>query len=450
MDIQWPLVLFSLIAGTGGSLFAFVALSELVGGKGKTRFAATVTALVLIVVGGCLSMLHLASPQNAFAALTNIFSFSGISIELMLLGLTFVAAAAYAIVVKRVRNAAAAKVLALVGGVLGLALGYFCGHGYVIEAQPTWMHESLPLAYFGTSLACGAFAYDIIASRLGDGKEELRGRMPVALMVCTTISAVAVVAYAGALGFDAAMAHGSVFWGGVVLCGIVGTLGAGLVRLVGRAVPALPVDAIGLICAFVGGVDSRAHVGVRHGLPGSVRPYRSQRHAESLEVCQAASSGAARCWKERIVNTEEAISLLGSRADFYRQIAQWYFAPLSEEQIEALAAQDLRALAEDDQSSYAEGYNDLYRALRLRHTGTRQALAADFTGAFYGVTTAEGETAQPFESLFCTPDGGLLMEQPRGRCIARSNGSSKVREGPDLPSALPPFHQALEAELATN
>lgn len=59
MDIQWPLVLFSLIAGTGGSLFAFVALSELVGGKGKTRFAATVTALVLIVVGGCLSMLHL-------------------------------------------------------------------------------------------------------------------------------------------------------------------------------------------------------------------------------------------------------------------------------------------------------------------------------------------------------------------------------------------------------
>ena len=257
MDIQWPLVLFSLIAGTGGSLFAFVALSELVGGKDKTRFAATVTVLVLIVVGGCLSMLHLASPQNAFAALTNIFSFSGISIELMLLGLTFVAAAAYAIVVKRVRNAAAAKVLALVGGILGLALGYFCGHGYVIEAQPTWMHESLPLAYFGTSLACGAFAYGIIASRLGDGKEELRGRMPVALMVCTTVSAVAVVAYAGALGFDAAMAHGAVFWGGVVLCGIVGTLGAGLVRLVGRAVPALPVDAIGLICAFVGGVSIR-------------------------------------------------------------------------------------------------------------------------------------------------------------------------------------------------
>ena len=190
MEIQWPLVLFSLIAGTGGSLFAFVALSELLGGKEKTRFAATVTSLVLIVAGGCLSMLHLASPQNAFAALTNIFSFSGISIELMLLGLTFVVALAYAIVVKRLRNALAAKALAVVGGILGLALGYFCGHGYVIEAQPTWMHESLPLAYFGTALACGAFAYDAIAARCGTAADELSGRMPVALVVCAGIATV--------------------------------------------------------------------------------------------------------------------------------------------------------------------------------------------------------------------------------------------------------------------
>lgn len=133
------------------------------------------------------------------------------------------------------------------------------------------------------------------------------------------------------------------------------------------------------------------------------------------------------------MNTEEAISLLGSRADFYRQIAQWYFAPLSEEQIEALAAQDLRALAEDDQSSYAEGYNDLYRALRLRHTGTRQALAADFTGAFYGVTTAAGQTAQPFESLY-RYDGGSLMGRRAGRCTARSNRlASRCARGSTCP-----------------
>ena len=141
------------------------------------------------------------------------------------------------------------------------------------------------------------------------------------------------------------------------------------------------------------------------------------------------------------MNTEEAVSLLGSRADFYRQIAQWYFAPLSEEQIEALAAQDLRALAEDDQSSYAEGYNDLYRALRLRHTGTRQALAADFTGAFYGVTTAEGETAQPFESLY-RYDGGSLMGQPRGVPRAQT-GSPQGARGARLARGPPLFHRGV-------
>lgn len=256
MEIQWPLVLFSLIAGTGGSLFAFVALSELLGGKEKTRSAATVTSLVLIVAGGCLSMLHLASPQNAFAALTNIFSFSGISIELMLLGLTFVVALAYAIVVKRLRNALAAKALAVVGGILGLALGYFCGHGYVIEAQPTWMHESLPLAYFGTALACGAFAYDAIAARCGTAADELSGRMPVALVVCAGIATVTLISYVGFLGFPAA-GNEVLLWGGIVACGMLGTVAPALVRLLAPQVPALPADVAGLLCAVAGGVSVR-------------------------------------------------------------------------------------------------------------------------------------------------------------------------------------------------
>ena len=105
------------------------------------------------------------------------------------------------------------------------------------------------------------------------------------------------------------------------------------------------------------------------------------------------------------MKTEDAIALFASRADMYRQVAQWFFAPLSEEQIDALASQDLRGLAEEDGSPYADGYNDLYRALRLRHTGTRQALAADFTGVFYGATTAGGQTAQAYASLYRC-DGG--------------------------------------------
>lgn len=147
------------------------------------------------------------------------------------------------------------------------------------------------------------------------------------------------------------------------------------------------------------------------------------------------------------MNTEEAIALLSSRADFYRQIAQWFFAPLSDEQIEALAAQDLRGLAEELDSPYAEGYNDLYRTLRLRHTGTRQALAADFTGAFYGATTRDGLTAQPFESLY-RYDGGSLMGQPRGEVYrAMKQARLKVHEGLDLPEDHLSFIAEYEAVL---
>ncbi len=147
------------------------------------------------------------------------------------------------------------------------------------------------------------------------------------------------------------------------------------------------------------------------------------------------------------MNTEEAIDLFISRADFYRQIAQWFFAPLDDAQIEALAAQDLQGMAEELDSPYAEGYNDLYRALRLRHTGTRQALAADYTAAFYGATTKDGLTAQPFESLY-RYDGGSLMGQPRGEVYhALKQAQLKVHEGLDLPEDHLSFISEYEAVL---
>lgn len=136
------------------------------------------------------------------------------------------------------------------------------------------------------------------------------------------------------------------------------------------------------------------------------------------------------------MKTEDAIALFASRADMYRQVAQWFFAPLSEEQIDALASQDLRGLAEEDGSPYADGYNDLYRALRLRHTGTRQALAADFTGVFYGATTEGGQTAQPFESLYRC-DGGALMGESRGEVYRTlKKARLKVHEGPICPTTI--------------
>ena len=61
-----------------------------------------------------------------------------------------------------------------------------------------------------------------------------------------------------------------------------------------------------------------------------------------------------------------AIDLLEDRASLYRLLASLYYQPLSEEQIDALAASDLAKLASDSKSPFAPAYRDLHGALRLR------------------------------------------------------------------------------------
>ena len=129
-----------------------------------------------------------------------------------------------------------------------------------------------------------------------------------------------------------------------------------------------------------------------------------------------------------------AIDLHEDRASLYRLLASLYYQPLSEEQIDALAASDLAGLAGDSESPFAPAYRDLHGALRLRHTGTKEELAADFTGAFYGIRTREGRTAQPFESLFRTQGPGQLMGEARSE-VSREVRAHQLRvpEGVDLP-----------------
>lgn len=132
-------------------------------------------------------------------------------------------------------------------------------------------------------------------------------------------------------------------------------------------------------------------------------------------------------------NETDVIEALSSRSELYRMLAQLFFRPLTQEQIDALAGIDLAKLAADKESPFSTGYNDLYRYLRRSNTGTREELASDFTTAFYGVVTYEGRTAEPYESLYQCGNG-LLMGEPRGEVYRTFKRSCiKVREGLDLP-----------------
>lgn len=141
---------------------------------------------------------------------------------------------------------------------------------------------------------------------------------------------------------------------------------------------------------------------------------------------------------------DEIVIALGNRSRFYRTLSKLYYSPFSQEELDAIDSADLRDLAKNEGNpSMAEGFNDMYRYLRRRNTGTREDLNADFTRCFMGSATYKGLTCMPYASLFLSSDA-LLMGTPRKevhqiykqQCI-------KLEEGIDLPED----HLSFECEF---
>lgn len=217
MEIQWPLLLFSLLAGCGGALFACVGVSEIMKIGDKTRVPASVVALVLIVVGGFASVLHLAHPANIMAAASNIFSLSGISVELIMIGVNIIVVALYLLFASR--GGSAAKALGVIGIVTGLLLGFATGNGYVMQAQPLWNTFALPLAYLGSDIAMGVALFASMLLIFKD--EEGFAAFKMVFIGGTLAGLVLFLVYGALVGFAVDIMTywvGAVLIGGVVAC----------------------------------------------------------------------------------------------------------------------------------------------------------------------------------------------------------------------------------------
>ncbi|NGM17083.1 TorD/DmsD family molecular chaperone [Xiamenia xianingshaonis] len=106
---------------------------------------------------------------------------------------------------------------------------------------------------------------------------------------------------------------------------------------------------------------------------------------------------------------EQIIGALRGRAAFYDLLAAIYFRPLTAEQIENIAGLDVSAYA-DMNELFADGWNDVTRYLRKRHSGTRQELAVDFTSAFAGTSSWKGRYAVPYESVHTSAEGLMFQD----------------------------------------
>lgn len=134
-----------------------------------------------------------------------------------------------------------------------------------------------------------------------------------------------------------------------------------------------------------------------------------------------------------------AICACRSRSAFYRFLSSVFFLELTNEQIEALAKQDLPS----EEGAIGEGYGVISEYLRHRDSGTRQELAVDYAHTFLGAGNYETIVAPPYESVF-TSEERLLMQDARDGAVV-----CYLSEGLDLPSdnTTPEDHVSFEMQF---
>ena len=142
MEIQWPLLIFSVLLGVTSGSFVFLAVGELRGKFREVRFSGALIALICLAVGGCVSVLHMGHPERATHLLGNLGS--GLSKELFVVAIMGVIALVYLVLAKK-DYPGVSKVFGVLGGIVGLVLPFVAGSSYLIAARPAWDSIALPL-----------------------------------------------------------------------------------------------------------------------------------------------------------------------------------------------------------------------------------------------------------------------------------------------------------------
>lgn len=262
IKIQWPLVLFSLLAGLGACLYIFTVMPSAFGQEAAPgAFTTTIIAMVIVVIGGFCSVLHLAHFTNSMAVITNIFSMSGISLELILLGATFVDMLVFVVALANAASILLLQIVAIIGIVLSILLAFFCGHGYVMPGRPQWDTKVLPYAYAGSALAGGAFLFVVVELVLGVQPALVSQLAPwyvVAAVVCALVCLVYGV-HVVRSNEQKSPRLKAITYGGMFVCGIIATLVCSCAILfVGESLEALAVlGAVGFVCSLLAGLAVR-------------------------------------------------------------------------------------------------------------------------------------------------------------------------------------------------
>lgn len=281
MELQWPLIIFTLFMCLGAGILFAAGLAAVRGEDDAVKLPSMVATTACMVLGGLASALHLHHWErifNGFGHLT-----SGITHELIGIVVVMGAVILYFTLFRSKKTAKWMGAVAMAASVLLIVL---MTHSYAMPARPVWNVPFMYLVYLGNMGLFGFLALGIMEvvtkgdanfamkAALVSGVVQLIGCLGFATLVTGLADSFSSLGYyfmstdpsaplkdpgvalLGLTSFDL----GLIYWGVTVLIGCVAPL-------VIAAIPALRkgergcawgVMAAALACALVGGVAFRA------------------------------------------------------------------------------------------------------------------------------------------------------------------------------------------------
>jgi len=201
MTIQWPLAIFTLLAGCGGWLLVWIGVNEFTDkvNDPKLRFKELITVIVLAVAGGISSSMHLTHVDRMMGALSR--PASAIFTEAVMVGLITLLCIIYLVMAKREASKGTLKVLAAIGIVFGVVISYATGAGYMMSSQPNWATILMPIGYMTTAAAAGTALYLLfVAISKGDNKADALKFSGTCALIAGIVAAVVATIYGAVQG----------------------------------------------------------------------------------------------------------------------------------------------------------------------------------------------------------------------------------------------------------
>ena len=270
MEIQWPLVFFTLLTGLGASAFSCVAVTEWLGIAESIRMPGAVTALVAMAMGGGFSLLHLSHPFRTHHITKHLDT--GVGKEMLLIGLTGSLVFLYIILLGAGFSVQTRKVVASLGLITSVLLAFEMGAIYVLPARPAWNTWFWPFVYAASAAVTGLFTIYIWAAvlenKVGEAVVMAINRATLIALIAQAGTIAAYMIYLSEAPFKdpnrrpSRLLAGDValpFWAGVVLAGLAVPIGLTVyLQAVQEARISLTVAVVGLLGAAIGGITIRA------------------------------------------------------------------------------------------------------------------------------------------------------------------------------------------------